>query len=187
MSPPPIVRSAGVANGSPVAPAIASATAAAKLTPAPPKQNAPRRARRKRQRAEASLALRTPLEHLGDTGVARSAGRLHAPEVVLPQRCLVDAEVVQVLPRIDAGVVAVRKEQIDAVKTDRLGGIDQHLTLADLQHFLPGSVAAHFGRRRIDAQELERQLEMRTVRERDLHLARGLMDLDVGGGGDGHV
>jgi len=93
---------------------------------------------------------------------------------------------VQVFPGIDAGIVTVGKGEVDAVQTDRLGGIDQHVALADLQHFLAGAVAAHFGGRRIDAQEFERQLETRAVGKCDFQLARNLMQLDVGRGGSGH-
>jgi len=57
---------------------------------------------------------------------------------------------------------------------------------ADLQHFLAGAVAAHFGGRRVDAQKFERQLEPRTVGKRDFKLARSLVELDVGRSGNGH-
>ena len=111
------------------------------------------------------------LEHFGDAGLARRTGGFHAPEIFGPQISLVITQVVQVFPGINPGVMAIGKEKVDTVQTHRFGGIDQHFALAGLQHFLPGTVTAHFGGRRIDAQKLKRQFETRTIGERDLQLA----------------
>ena len=46
---------------------------------------------------------------------------------------------------------------------DRLDLGDRHVALADLQRLLPRPVAAHLGRRRVDAQELVRELERAPV------------------------
>ena len=52
------------------------------------------------------------------------------------------------------------------------------VALAGLQHFLARAVALHFGRRRIDAHQLERDAKALAVVEPDLEDARGLMDGD---------
>src|SRR5512139_1733879 len=128
MSPPP--------TGVSVAGAKAAASVMLAACRRRAKQNAPLRARRSARSVPASLALGTGLEHLGDAGVARGAGGFHALEIFVPQRGLVDAEVVQILPGVDPGVVPVGEEQVDAVQADRLGGVDQHFALANLQHLL---------------------------------------------------
>ena len=54
------------------------------------------------------------------------------------------------------------------------------VALAGLQHFLARAVALHFGRRRIDAHQLERDAERRAVVEADLEHARLLVHRDRG-------
>ena len=56
---------------------------------------------------------------------------------------------------------------------------DADVAFADLQRFLSRRVAAHFGRRREDAQELESQLEALVV-ENELEDPRFLVQLDFG-------
>ena len=70
-------------------------------------------------------------------------------EIALPQLVLPLAEVVEVVPRIDAGVVAVGERRTDRVVADGFDLRDRDVALADLQHLLARAVAAHFRRRRI--------------------------------------
>ena len=92
--------------------------------------------------------------------VARQAILFQRVEIGLPVLFLVDAEVVQRFPGIDAGGVAVGETQTDGVVADRLQLHDADFALARDQHLLPGAVALHFGGRRIHAQVFRRQYEV---------------------------
>lgn len=61
--------------------------------------------------------------------------------------------------------------------------LDFHVALADLQGFLAGAVAAHFGGGAVDAQQLVGQLEAAAVAEGDFHQPGFLVQLDLGRGG----
>ena len=60
-------------------------------------------------------------------------------------------------------------------------GGDFNLPLADLQNFLARTVAAHFRRRRKDAQQFVGNFEMAAVVEREFHHPRFLVQLDFCG------
>src|SRR5690606_31655658 len=111
--------------------------------------------------------------------VAAGTRRLEPGQVLLPQRLLVLAQPVQVVPSVDAGVVAVAELRLDCVVADRLDRVDADVGLSGLQRLLAGAVAAHLGRRRMNAQELERQPEQLAVGDLDLEDARALMDDDA--------
>src|SRR5262245_24184080 len=81
----------------------------------------------------------------GHGGVALRASLGQALRVALPQRLLLGAQLVEVGPRVDAGVVPVGEHRLDAVVPHRLDGDDGHLALAGLQHFLAGTMALHLG------------------------------------------
>src|SRR4030095_5882565 len=66
------------------------------------------------------------------------------------------------------------------VVADWLDVLDADLVLAQLQRFLPWAVAAHFRRRRVDAQVFERQLEARAVVEAHFEQARAGAGFDRG-------
>src|SRR6478735_8846604 len=74
--------------------------------------------------------------------LAREAGGFQALQVILPQLGLVGAEPVQVIPRIDAGVMRVGKMRLHRVIADRVQRGDQHLALAGLQRLLSCTMAA---------------------------------------------
>src|SRR5207244_10774625 len=99
-------------------------------------------------------------------------GSLQALEILRPQVFLAQAELIEQVPRIDAGTVAVGKRRLQPVVADRLGRHDRHIPLADLQLLLAGTVPAHLGRGRVNAQEFVRQPERAAVAERDLQHAR---------------
>ena len=94
---------------------------------------------------------------------------------------MLNAELVQVIPGVDAALVTVREFRADRVMADLLDFGDGHLALADLQRLLARAVAAYFSRGRIDAQKLVRQAKARAVGERELHRPRGLVKLDLCG------
>src|SRR4030095_10788614 len=95
-------------------------------------------------------------------------------EIPLPQILLPHAEIVQIVPGINPGVVTVRKSRTQRIVAHRLDVGDRYIALADLQGFLSRPMAAHFGRRRIDAQEFVWKAKRAAVREADLEHARGL-------------
>ena len=100
--------------------------------------------------------------------------------VLLPELGLLRAEEVQVVPREDAGLVAVGETRQDRVVADRLERRDLDLALARLQDLLPRPVALHFRRRRIDAHQLERDPEDRGVVEADLENPGSLVNREGG-------
>src|SRR5688572_7658050 len=114
------------------------------------------------------------------TRIAARTGLVEPLEVALPELVLVFPELAQVLPREDAGVVTIGEHRPDRIVSDRFEVLDRHVALADLKHFLTRTVAADFGRWRVDAQVLVGKLERATIRERDLQHARGLVCLDLG-------
>ena len=77
--------------------------------------------------------------------------------------------------------MAIGERRLDCVVTDRLQLVNRHITLAHLQRFLSRAVPADVGRRRMHAQELERQPEMRAIVEGDFEHARRGVQHDVGG------
>ena len=93
---------------------------------------------------------------------------------------LLRAEEVEVVPRVDAGVVAVGEARQHRIVADRLDRSDLDVALAGLQHLLPRAVALHLGRRRIDAHQLERDAKGPAVVEADFEDARALMQRDRG-------
>src|SRR5690606_31246834 len=101
--------------------------------------------------------------HAGIDRIAFRARFFEALQIVLPHHILMLAELAQVFPGVDAGVVAIVEEQLDAVMADgfELGQFDEALT--HLQHFLARAVTTHFGRRRMDTQKLGRQRETLAV------------------------
>ena len=87
------------------------------------------------------------------------------PRSCCHKACLLRAQVVQVVPGEDAAVVAVAESAAARRSAHRLQFDDPDLALAGLQHFLPGAVALHLGRRRIDAHQLEGEAEARCRRQ----------------------
>src|SRR5256884_7238474 len=111
--------------------------------------------------------------------VAAGARGLQFGKVLRPKRVLILAQLVQIVPRINAGAVPVGEYRLNRVRADRLEHANLDLAFAGLEHLLPRPVAAHLCRRGVHAQELVRQPEAAAVREADLHHARFLVQLDL--------
>src|SRR5450759_487090 len=111
---------------------------------------------------------------------ARS-GLLHALQVTGPVAGLILSKVIEIVPGIEPGIVPVRKFELDGIRADRLDRLDRDVLLADLEHFLPWPVAAHFRRRRKDAQVFASELKVLTVVKRDFQDVRHLVQLDFSG------
>src|SRR5471032_949488 len=109
-------------------------------------------------------------------GVAFEAGGVQAVEVVLPQLGLLGAQLVQIAPGVQAGVVAVGEGRLHRVVADRVQRRDADVALAHLQNLLALPVTAHFGRWRIHAQQFERNRERRAVVKTDVENARLVVD-----------
>ena len=100
-------------------------------------------------------------------GIPALPCRLEPLEVVLPHRLLLGCELVQVVPRVDAGGMAIAEARLDRVVADRLESVDVDVALAHLQGFLPRAMAAHFRRRGEDPQEFEAEpMHARALRTR---------------------
>ena len=113
--------------------------------------------------------------------VAAESPGLKLRQVIFPEDVLVLAQLVEIVPGIDAGTVAIAEDRADGVIAHLLDLGDQDFTLAILQHGLVGRMALHLGRGRVDAQELEAEAEGGAVTEVHTQLARALVDNDVGG------
>src|SRR5579864_901052 len=98
------------------------------------------------------------------------------------------AELAQIRPAVDAGVVLVVEDDADGVVADRLDRHDLHVAPArdDLLGRRP-AMAHHLGRRALDAQIFGRQRAMLAVREVDLDLGFVLEHAQFGGPGRGTV
>ena len=105
--------------------------------------------------------------------------------VLLPQLVLLRAEEVEVVPREDAGLVAVGEARQDGVVADRLERADLDLALSRLQDLLARPVALHFRRGRVDAHQLERDPERAAVVEAHLEHPALLMNDDAMSAGGG--
>ena len=77
--------------------------------------------------------------------------------------------------------MAVGKTQLDGVLAHRFNGGDGDVLLAGLQYFLSGAMTAHFGGRRVDAQEFTGQAEGFAVGKGNFQRPRGLVQGDFGG------
>ena len=152
---------------------------------APMASRACRRARREMfagpagrfSRANAILRL-WPLFECATRRAHGSPGFLHALEVVPPHFFLVEAVVIEKVPRIDAGIVAIGEGGLYRVGADRLDMLDLDILLADLQDLLARPMAAHFRGRRVDPQKLAGERKRLAVGKRDFQHAGLLVQLD---------
>ena len=94
--------------------------------------------------------------------------RLERGEIVAPALVVLAAELVEIVPGIDAGVVQIVEDDAHGVIADRLDGDDADMGAPGDQRLLAGAVALHLGRRAFDAQIFRRQAKPRAVVERDL-------------------
>ena len=72
---------------------------------------------------------------------------------------MLDAELIEISPRVDPGVVQIVEGDAHRVIADRLQSDDSDMCTAGDQGLLPGSVPLHLGRRALDPQILGRQAE----------------------------
>src|SRR5262249_25563539 len=100
-------------------------------------------------------------------------------QILAPQRLLVLAKPVEVLPRIDAGVVEIVELDLDSVIADglELENADMHAAGDDL--LLRRAMALHLGRGAFDAQEFRWIGEMRAVVEIDLEALFRFLEADL--------
>jgi hypothetical protein len=77
----------------------------------------------------------------------------------------VAAELIQVPPGEQPGVMAVIEHNFDGILPDRLNRPDADIFLPEHQDLLSGTVSFHLGGRRVHAQVLERQLKAAAVRK----------------------
>src|SRR2546423_503084 len=87
--------------------------------------------------------------------------------VARPVRGLIPSELVQIPPGEQASVMAVVEYDFHGILPDRLHRTDTDIFLSQHQHLLPRTMSFDFGRGRVHAQVLERQLETATVRKTD--------------------
>src|SRR5581483_1315192 len=94
--------------------------------------------------------------------------RTGAPLLVpCPVRGPIAAELVQIPPGEQPGVMPVIEDNFDCILPDRLNRPDTHVFLAEHQDFLSGAVPFHFGGRRVNAQILECELKPAAVHKTD--------------------
>src|SRR5262245_62044524 len=103
--------------------------------------------------------------------VAAQAAVEQSGEVGVPLLLLGGAELVEVGPAEDAGVVLVVEADTDGVVADRLDLLDAHMAAAGDDLLLVRPVALHLGRRALDPQVLGRVAEGAAVIEIDFDLA----------------
>src|SRR6266576_5758923 len=96
------------------------------------------------------------------------AGLRETVDIALPELVLARAEVVEVIPRVNARPVAVGECWTKCVVAYGLDVFNRDVTLAGLQCLLSRSVATHFGGRRIDAKEFIRKAKASSVGEHQL-------------------
>src|SRR5579875_3253316 len=89
-------------------------------------------------------------------------------KIAPPALLVFDAELIEIAPRIDAGVVPVVESDAHGVIADRFDRDNADVGAAGNDGFLAGAMPLHLGRRALDAQILGRQAEMAAVLEADL-------------------
>src|SRR5260370_1411222 len=100
-------------------------------------------------------------------------------EVIAPAFMLLDAELVEIVPGKDAGVVQIVELDPDGVVADRLQFEDADMgALAD-DRLLPGAVPLQFGRRAFDPQIFGRQAETLAVIEFDVEALFGAFEAQL--------
>src|SRR5579883_2117131 len=104
---------------------------------------------------------------------ARESRLFQGREIIAPAAFLLQAELTQIAPGIDAGVVEIVELDADSVIADRLDLENADLGAAMDELFLARPVPLHFGGRALDAEILGREAKPRAVIEGDLeHLFR---------------
>src|SRR5207245_3322455 len=81
----------------------------------------------------------------GGSRLSASPGCLEPFEISPPERLAIRAQIVEIVPGVNAGAVPIGKMRLHGVAADRLQSQDVHVLLAGLQDFLSRSVAAHLG------------------------------------------
>src|SRR5262249_36769997 len=97
--------------------------------------------------------------------IAAEPLRLQRGKVGLPARGLLAAELVQIFPGIDAGVVQIVEDEAYGVVADRLDAKNAHMPATSDDLALAGSVALHLRAGALYAKILGGELESRAVVE----------------------
>src|SRR4029077_11303647 len=93
-------------------------------------------------------------------------------QIACPVRCGFASQVVQQVPRIQAGVVTIVENEPDGVVADGFNGGNPYAFLAGLQRSLASAMSLHLRRRRKHAQILEGEFVMGSVVEMHVENAR---------------
>src|SRR5690242_13740290 len=114
------------------------------------------------------------------------SGAASPPEVVLPERVVVAAKLMEISPAVEAGRMAIIEDDSDGVVADRIEPDDPDAFLAGHRDLLAGTVTLDLGARTFDSQKLGRQLEAGAVLEGDGDGAAAGLEADfLGPGGSG--
>ena len=105
---------------------------------------------------------------LGGAWIAAEAVLGQRVEIALPDPVLVAAEIVEIAPGEDAGIVHVVELDADGVMADRLDRHDADIAPARDDGLLARAMAMHFRRRAFHAQQFRRVLVGIAVVELDL-------------------
>jgi hypothetical protein len=116
----------------------------------------------------------------GRGGLSDVADAVEPLEVARPFLLEAGAELAQVLPRVEPGVVAVVEHEAHRVLADGLDPHHRDVLLGDLQHVLAGAVALHLGGRGVGPQVLEAEGVAGAVGERHLDDAGPAPQPDLG-------
>ncbi len=116
----------------------------------------------------------------GRGSLALIAGALQSLEIVLPVVLIVEAQLIEGVPGVDAGIVLIIKVETDGVVAHRVDVGDIHLLFAYLQNLLPWTMALNLGGGGEDPEIFCGIAEFAAVVEADLQYAGLLVQMDFG-------
>ena len=93
------------------------------------------------------------------------AGCFQAGQIVLPVLFLVGAQVVEGIPGVDTGIVAVIEVEADGIVADRIDSFDADILYAYLKYLLTRAMTLNLGRRGEGTEIFTGQVEAGTVFE----------------------
>src|SRR5262249_48921037 len=146
--------------------ACRSRSLAAAQAPADARCDGPRRGLAPPRPRRAALVSRLPL--LLGARLAAQPVRRQAVEIIAPALLLLHAELVEIAPGINPGIVEIVEDDANGVIADRFEADDPDMSAAVDQCLLPSTVPLHLGRRTLDSQILGRKLKPAAVVERHL-------------------
>src|SRR5262249_45260046 len=116
-------------------------------------------------------------------GIARKTLSGERVEIGLPNLALGLAQLVEIGPGVDAGVVPVIEEDADRVVAHRLDGVDGNMAFAGDRDPGIAAMALDLGGGAFDPEEFRREAEPRPVLERHLQDFLGPDETDFAGPG----